>query len=69
MTEDLSHHDEHALYLSNPSEWARVTAPRRAQMLTEAPDGATKRALWQAFGELSRQAIRELAEQQKREGA
>lgn len=62
MSADLTPHDEHAMYLSNPSEWARVTAPRRAQMLSEAPDESTKRALWQAFGELSRQAIRELRE-------
>jgi hypothetical protein len=54
--------DEHILYQQDIRAWARYVAPRRAAMLSAAPDDEAKRELWRAFGEESRRAIRELKE-------
>jgi hypothetical protein len=54
--------DEHILYLRDIRAWARYVAPRRAEMLSAAPDKEAKRKLWRAFGKESRRAIRELKE-------
>lgn len=58
----MTPHDEHNLYLTNRSAWAKHVAPNWARMLAKA-DEAEKRRLWRIAGPELKDALMALKRQ------